>query len=41
MVEQGYDGYAIVEQDMYPADPDAPLPIAQRTYQYLSELGFG
>ncbi len=41
IVEQGYDGYAIVEQDMYPADPDRPLPIARRTYDYLTELGFG
>jgi inosose dehydratase len=41
IVEQGYDGYAIVEQDMYPADPDRPFPIAKSTYEYLSELGFG
>jgi inosose dehydratase len=41
IAEQGYDGYAIVEQDMYPVDPDRPLPIAKRTYEYLTELGFG
>lgn len=28
--------FAIVEQDMYPCDPDRPLPIARRTYAYLS-----
>jgi inosose dehydratase len=39
MVEHGYDGYAIVEQDMYPAEFDRPLPIAKRTYSYLSGLG--
>jgi inosose dehydratase len=39
MAEVGYTGYAIVEQDMYPADFDRPLPIAKRTYSYLSEIG--
>jgi inosose dehydratase len=33
--------FAIVEQDLYPCDPDVPLPIAGRTYQYLRELGVG
>jgi inosose dehydratase len=28
--------FAIVEQDMYPCSPDRPLPIATRTYTYLS-----
>ncbi len=28
--------FAIVEQDMYPCPPDKPLPIARRTYTYLS-----
>lgn len=36
-----YAGYAIVEQDMYPTDFGRPLPIAQRTRQYLSEIGLG
>ena len=31
--------YCIVEQDMYPCDPDAPLPIAQRTHEYFSRCG--
>ncbi|MGB8645231.1 MAG: sugar phosphate isomerase/epimerase [Anaerolineae bacterium] len=36
-----YDGYAIVEQDMYPAPFDKPLPIAKRTREYLREIGVG
>ncbi|TAN32358.1 2-keto-myo-inositol dehydratase [bacterium] len=39
--EVEYDGFGIVEQDMYPAAPDKPLPIATRTYRYLRDLGFG
>ncbi|MGB7385503.1 MAG: sugar phosphate isomerase/epimerase, partial [Rhodococcus sp. (in: high G+C Gram-positive bacteria)] len=31
--------FAIVEQDMYPCSPDAPLPIAQRTRKYLGSCG--
>jgi inosose dehydratase len=37
----GFDGFGIVEQDMYPAPLGAPLPIARRTRQYLRELGMG
>ena len=37
--EVGYNGWGIVEQDMYPAPFDKPLPIAQRTYAYLKSLG--
>ncbi|MED5802460.1 sugar phosphate isomerase/epimerase [Gordonia sp. Z-3] len=33
------DIFAIVEQDMYPCSPDAPLPIAQRTQRYLGSCG--
>jgi inosose dehydratase len=33
--------FAIVEQDLYPCDPDVPLPIARRTYQHLRDLGVG
>ncbi|MDN5797094.1 MAG: sugar phosphate isomerase/epimerase, partial [Intrasporangium sp.] len=33
--------FAIVEQDMYPCPPEAPFPIAQRTYQYLTTCGGG
>ena len=39
--EIDYDGYAIVEQDMYPAPFDKPLPIAKRTRAYLREIGIG
>jgi len=41
IVANGYDGYAIVEQDMYPVDFDRPLPIAKRTHDYLTGLGLG
>ena len=37
----GYRGWAIVEQDMYPAPFDKPLPIARRTRAYLREIGIG
>jgi inosose dehydratase len=36
-----YHGWAIVEQDMYPAPFDKPLPIARRTRAYLREIGIG
>jgi inosose dehydratase len=36
-----YEGFAIVEQDMYPAPFDKPLPIAKRTRQYLRQIGLG
>lgn len=39
--EIGYDSFAIVEQDMYPAPFDKPLPIAKRTRAYLREIGLG
>lgn len=35
----GVDLFAIVEQDMYPCDPDQPLPIAARTRQLLRSCG--
>ena len=31
--------FAIVEQDMYPCEPDRPLPIATRTLTYLQGCG--
>jgi inosose dehydratase len=37
----GYGGWATVEQDMYPAPFDQPLPIARRTRAYLREIGIG
>ena len=39
--EVGYEGWAVVEQDMYPAPFDKPLPIARRTRAYLREIGIG
>lgn len=36
----GFDGWAIVEQDMYPAPADKPLPIARATAAYLRSLGY-
>lgn len=36
-----YAGFGIVEQDMYPAPFDKPLPIARRTRAYLREIGLG
>jgi inosose dehydratase len=34
-----YDGWAAVEQDMYPCDFDVPLPVARRTRAYLARVG--
>ena len=34
-----YDGFAIVEQDMYGVPFDTPLPIAKRTHSYFKEIG--
>jgi inosose dehydratase len=39
--EIDFSGWAIVEQDMYPAPFDRPLPIARRTREYLRQLGLG
>jgi inosose dehydratase len=36
-----YKGFGIVEQDMFPAPFDKPLPIARRTRAYLREIGVG
>jgi len=36
-----YVGYGIVEQDMFPAPFDKPLPIAKRTLAYLRQIGIG
>jgi inosose dehydratase len=42
-VDSHLDGdlFMIVEQDLYPCDPDDPLPIATRTCKYLRQLGVG
>lgn len=39
--ETDYEGFGIVEQDMYPCPFEQPLPIARRTRQYLREIGMG
>ncbi|MFQ5793976.1 MAG: sugar phosphate isomerase/epimerase family protein [Candidatus Bipolaricaulia bacterium] len=41
--EIDYDGWAIVEHDMYPVPPpfDKPLPIAKRTRAYFRKIGIG
>ena len=39
--ELDYQGFGIVEQDMFPTMFDAPLPIAKRTRAYLREIGLG
>ena len=36
-----YQGWATVEQDMYPVPFDKPLPIAKRTRAYLRQIGIG
>jgi inosose dehydratase len=36
-----YNGFAIVEHDMFPAPFDKPLPIARRALAYLEEIGIG
>jgi inosose dehydratase len=33
--------YVVCEQDMYPCDPSAPLPIAVQAREYLASLGLG
>ena len=39
--EVDYEGWAIVEQDMYPAPFDKPFTIAKRTREYLRQIGIG
>lgn len=39
--EIGYQGYVVVEQDMFPTPPDRPLPIARATRKFLSDIGIG
>ncbi len=39
--EINYDGFGMVEQDMFPAPFDKPLPIAKRTRAYFKEIGLG
>ncbi|MGH6912939.1 MAG: sugar phosphate isomerase/epimerase family protein, partial [Geminicoccales bacterium] len=39
--EVGFEGFAVVEQDMYPAPQGQPLPIARANREYLRRLGWG
>ncbi|MDX2226555.1 MAG: TIM barrel protein [Verrucomicrobiae bacterium] len=39
--EVNYEGFGVVEQDMYPCAFDKPFPIARRTHEYLKSLGMG
>jgi inosose dehydratase len=36
-----FDGWATVEQDMYPAPFEKPLPVARQTRMYLRQIGMG
>lgn len=41
LVEKGYDGWVVVEQDLFPVKSfDVPLPIAKRGRENLSRAGF-
>jgi inosose dehydratase len=37
----GRDLYAVIEQDLYPVEPDVPLPIGARTAGYYVACGLG
>jgi inosose dehydratase len=39
--EAAFDGYLMVEQDMYRPDHEVPLPIARRTREFLEGIGLG
>ena len=39
--EADFQGFVVVEQDMYPAPPEKPLPIARANRDYLRQLGWG
>ena len=41
MEEVNYDGWATVEQDMFPAPPEKPLRVAKHTIDYLRKIGLG
>ena len=35
------DVFCVIEQDLYPVEPDVPLPIAARTAGYFVACGLG
>ncbi|MDN7354399.1 sugar phosphate isomerase/epimerase family protein, partial [Acetobacter senegalensis] len=37
--ERNFDGFAVVEQDMYPCPPEKPFPIALHNLAVLKQLG--
>ena len=39
--DAGYDGWAVVEQDMYPCSFDKPLPVARRNREFLRTISLG
>lgn len=39
--ETQFSGFAVVEQDMYPAPFDKPLPIRKRNREFLRKIGIG
>ena len=39
--EVDYNGFVVVEQDMYPVPFDKPLPIARRSRDFLRRIGIG
>src|SRR3954454_6216097 len=39
--ELGTDLFAVIEQDLYPVEPDIPLPVAARTAGYFVACGLG
>jgi inosose dehydratase len=41
LAEIGYQGFGVVEQDMFPTAFDRPLPIAKRTREYLKAIDLG
>ena len=41
LLKHDFDGYAIIEHDMYPADFDVPFVVQKRTGEYLKSINFG
>lgn len=41
LYEVDFDGFAIIEQDMYPSPFDKPLPIACQCLEYYRQIGLG
>lgn len=40
-IPASFDGWGVVEQDMYPCAFDEPLPVARRNRDYLRRIGMG